>query len=290
MKRFKKIYIEITNVCNLNCPFCPSSRRRNAFMSLPEIEHIFKSIAEFTDFVYLHVKGEPLMHPKIDKILDLAYFYKLHVNISSNGVLIDTVGAKILGKPALRQVNFSLHSFNKDLPVFQKLNYFDTLFDFAEKAVNQTKTIISFRLWNLEADNSENLLKTKNREILSHIEKRFNISQIEEIITPGRGIKIQERLFLNFDLLFEWPDLNSNNENSSGFCHALRTHAAILADGTVVPCCLDGEGIIALGNIFSEDFSQIINNKRSLSIYHGFAEHKAVEKLCQKCSFKGKFG
>jgi radical SAM protein with 4Fe4S-binding SPASM domain len=258
-------------------------------MDLRRAEEIFLKIKPFTDHVYLHVKGEPLLHPEIDKILDLAYLHQIKVNITTNGVLIDTVKNKLLNKPALRQINFSLHSFDSDLKTFKDSNYFEDIFNFTEKVLTDSKTIVSFRLWNLDSDNKVNIAKAKNQKILRRIESKFALPTIVEELVPGRGVKICERLFLNLDSVFEWPDLTSNSENPNGFCYALRSHIAVLADGTVVPCCLDGEGILALGNIFLEDFGEIISNNRSKAIYDGFSETKAIENLCKKCSFKGKF-
>ncbi len=289
MKKFKKIYVEITNVCNLNCEFCPTSERTGVFMSLLQVEQVFIAIKPFADYVYLHVKGEPLLHPKIDEILDLAALHEIKVNITTTGTLLNKVGHKLLEKSALRQINFSLHSYNQNLAAFSKIPYFETIFNFANRLQLSSETIISYRLWNLHGIYQPELQQAKNKIVLSEIEKAYNLLPIEEKYNPGKGIKIRERLYLNFEPQFEWPSMQNTTESETGFCHALRTHAGILADGTVVPCCLDGEGVMNLGNIFEKPFSEIISDRRATAIYNGFSSGTAIEPLCKKCSFKEKF-
>ncbi len=287
MKRFKKVYIEITNVCNLRCEFCPVTKREAEFMDLGTFERILSQVKDYTDHIYLHVKGEPLLHPMLDKFLDLAEDFKLKANLTTNGTLIKKVKEKLLNKKALRQVNFSLHSFDANDLNFSIEEYLKNILDFTLEAAGNTNIISSYRLWNLEQD-----VKSieKNRHILSIIEDTFNLDyKIEEKLLDNRGIKIAKNVYLNAAERFEWPDKMLEESDDCGFCYGLRDQIAILVDGTVVPCCLDGEGIINLGNINTESFSEIINNKRATALYEGFSNRKVVEELCKKCDYRRRF-
>ncbi|KOR25119.1 Fe-S oxidoreductase [Clostridium sp. L74] len=290
MKRFKKIYIEITNVCNLACDFCPETKRKPQFMSIETFDKILNQINPYTDYIYLHVKGEPLLHPKIDKILDLSHEKGFKVNITTNGTLINEVKDKIIMNPALRQVNFSLHSFDGNEDSKNKNKYINDILSFVRDTIEYNNIFISLRLWNLDEDNITNIKKKRNAEILNIIEKEFNLPyKVEEKIIPGRGIKIYDNIYLNQDHEFQWPDLKVKEDDGKGFCYGLRNQVAILVDGTVVPCCLDGEGIINLGNINKTDFSEIIDGERSNNILDGFSRREAVEELCKKCGYRKKF-
>ena len=282
--RFKKIYIEITNICNLDCSFCHNNQRSSRRLSIESFEYILNQIKPFTGYIYLHVKGEPLLHPQLSDFLDLAYEKGLKVHITTNGVLINKVKDELLNKPAIRQINFSLHSFTEN----NKVNYIEDILEFVEEALDKTQIIISLRFWNFNKSDMEACQKNKN--LFEAIENKFLIkNKIVDTLIPGKGLKIKERLYLNTDYEFEWPSLSSDYSNENGFCYALRDQAAILVDGTVVPCCLDGEGITNLGNIFKENFSQIINSEKAKAIYEGFSNHKAVEALCVKCRYKERF-
>lgn len=290
MKKFKKFYIEITNVCNLACSFCPKTRRKPEFMSIETFSEILNQIKPYTDYIYFHVKGEPLLHPDIGQFLDLSYEKGFKVNITTNGTLISEVKDKIITKPALRQVNFSLHSFDGNEGSKNRLEYINSILSFTKEAIENTDILISLRLWNLDKDNITNLQKKRNHEIIEVIENEFNLSyKIEEKIIPGRGIKISDRVYLNQDHEFQWPDLGEVEDKRSGFCYGLRNQIAILVDGTVVPCCLDGEGVINLGNINKTNFSDILKSDRAKNIYEGFSRREVVEELCRKCGYRKKF-
>ncbi|KOA18256.1 S-adenosyl-L-methionine-dependent 2-deoxy-scyllo-inosamine dehydrogenase [Clostridium homopropionicum DSM 5847] len=290
MKKFKKFYIEITNVCNLSCSFCPVTRRKGEFMNTVTFSKILEQIESYTEYIYFHVKGEPLLHPEIDKFLDLAWEKGFKVNITTNGTRINQVKDKIINKPALRQVNFSLHSFDGNDLNIDKEEYINNIISFTKEAISNTKALISLRLWNLDKDNEVNINRNRNRALLQIIEDEFNLEYIiEEKIIQGRGIKISDRVYVNQDHEFQWPDLKEEEDEGKGFCYGLRNQIAILVDGTVVPCCLDGEGVINLGNIKETDFSEIVEGERAKNILEGFSRRYAVEELCRKCGYRKKF-
>ncbi|NLP47080.1 MAG: radical SAM protein [Epulopiscium sp.] len=290
MRKFKKIYVEITNICNLACRFCPKTQRRPEFMKIDTFRMILEQIQPFTDYLYLHVKGEPLLHQDIDILLDICKEKGFKVNITTNGTLIKEVKDKMMNKPAIRQMNFSLHSFGGNEGAIDQEEYMNHILVFTKEAMEYTNMIISLRLWNLDQNNVVNREKKINRDILGRIEQAFHLPyRIEEKVSPGRGIQIRDRLYINQDYEFQWPDLRIKEENRTGFCYGLRKHVAILVDGTVVPCCLDGEGILQLGNIHEQHFSEIIEGKRAKNIYNGFSRREAVEELCRKCGYRERF-
>lgn len=290
MKTFKKVYVEITSVCNLACTFCPPTQRTKGLIKLDAFNNILDQIKPHTKYIYLHVKGEPLLHARIDELLEAAHAKGFKVNITTNGTLVNKNREKLLGKPALRQMNFSLHSFDGHEGSTNREAYLSTILSFAREAAEQG-VIISFRLWNLQRDNATDEDKRKNQETLEILEKEFNLDyKIEEKVEPGHGLKVSDRIYINQDHEFQWPSLHAPEDNGKGFCHALRDHAAILVDGTVVPCCLDGEGVMSLGNINNDSFSNIINSERANNIVDGFSRREAVEEMCRKCGYRKKFG
>lgn len=286
MKKFKKIYIEITNVCNLSCDFCPVTKRKPEFMSLETFEKILIDIKPYSDFIYLHVKGEPLLHPKIDEFLEISEAYGFKVNLTTNGTLIDKVICKIINKKALRQINFSLHSFEANETDFTLESYLNSIISFTLEAV-KNNIIVSYRLWNLDED-----IKSleKNRHILNIIEKAFDLDyKIEEKLMESRGVKLLENVYLNAASKFNWPQKDLEQSDTTGFCYGLRDQAAILVDGTVVPCCLDGEGVINLGNIHITSFKDIIEDSRAAAIFESFSNRHVIEDLCKKCDYRRRF-
>lgn len=290
IRKYKKVYIEITNSCNLKCSFCPTSIKPAKIMTLEEFKYILDQIKPYSDYIYLHVKGEPLSHPQIDKLLDAAKEKNIKVNITTNGTLITRVEDKIINKEAFRQINFSLHSFDGDIDKIEKNDYLKNILDFTSRSLSLGNTYISLRLWNFHQGNKNKDQMIGNRKVIAQIEEYFNLDyKIEDNLIPGKGLKLKDKLYLNSDLEFKWPKLSDKEENENGFCYGLRSQIGVLVDGTVIPCCLDDEGIVDLGNIFTTPFKDIVEGERATNIYEGFNSNKAVEELCRKCTFKDKF-
>ena len=276
-KRFKKIYVEITNICNLNCSFCNRTKKPKRSMTMEEFKIVLDNIKEFTDYIYLHIQGEPLLHKELENILALCEEYNIKVNITTNGTLINNYVDIFNKSKSLRQINISLHSNSGDK------TYYDNVMSSCKKI--SSNIYISYRLWNMNS-----LKPTKElTDIIKKLVEYYDISEdVKEKIINDKSIKIGTHTFVDKDNLFEWPDVNNNIE-TDGYCYGLNTHIGILSDGTVIPCCLDANGVIELGNIFKERLSDILNKKISIEIVEGFKNNKAVHPLCKKCNFRERF-
>ena len=290
-KPFKKIYIEITNICNLSCSFCPKSARKPQMMTPAEFEHILMEIKPWTDYIYLHVKGEPLLHPDLEQFLALAKSYGFFVNITTNGTLLHQKKDILLAHPP-RQVNISLHSFeaNTHLPGQMSFkDYVNQSIAFA-KHFSPEHGITTFRLWNLDPENMTVDQRDKNRYILDTLYTAYNFDgQTNHRHYLATDAKLADKTYLSFDHEFQWPSLDALDFGDCGTCQGLRTHAAILCDGTVIPCCLDGEGVINLGNIHTTPFEEIMHSARTQTIRQGFQNKHITEELCRRCGYRTRF-
>ena len=276
MKKFKKIYVEITNTCNLNCSFCSKVEKPKRIMTKEEFSHILSEIKPFTDNIYLHVKGEPLLHPNLIDFLNIAEKNDIKINITTNGILFPKKVDELIKCNSLQKINFSLHSEN-NVP-----NYLENIFKSVEKLKNQT---VIYRLWTLQ----DGKLDEKSTKTVEKIIEYYKLSpETVEKIYKENNVKITSTIYVDKDNEFEWPDDNKN-ETTNGFCMALKTQIAILVDGTVVPCCLDSNGKINLGNIYTESFESIINSKRCQDLKKSFQDRKPCEKLCLSCTYKNRF-
>lgn len=289
MTRFKKVYIEITNICNLSCNFCPKTKRKLNFMKEEEFTYIINSVKPYTNHIYFHLMGEPLLNSEIKRFLEISKEKELNVNITTNATLINKSKDILLSSPALRQVNISLHSFEANDQNVDFNQYIDNIVEFIKEANEKTNAICSLRLWNMDTKE----LKANNElndNIFNMLEEKLNIDfSLREKLSEKSGIKIRKNLYLNMAEKFNWPDINLKEENQEVFCYGLRDQIGILVDGTVVPCCLDSEGNIPLGNIFQVPFEEIINSKRAKNIYDGFSKRCAVEELCKKCGYAKRY-
>ncbi|MGN2368858.1 radical SAM/SPASM domain-containing protein [Clostridium cagae] len=284
MRKFKRVYIEITNVCNLECNFCPKTSRKLKFMGEESFEHVLKSVKPYSDYVYFHLMGEPFLNSNLEKFLELSNKYKVKANITTNGTLINDVKNILIKSPALRQVNISLHSFEANNKEIKFEEYIENIISFCEEATEKSNIICSLRLWNL--DTRYKASNDMNIDIYSILEERFNLDyNLKDILREKNSAKLSKNVYLSMGEKFKWPSINSEELGERAFCYGLRDQIGILVDGTVVPCCLDSEGNIPLGNIFESNLEEILNSKRAKDIYDGFSRRVAVEELCRKCGF-----
>ena len=276
--RFSKIYLEISNLCNLSCAFCPGTRRRKKALNEEEFATLLPKIRSYTDFLYFHLMGEPLLHPKLERFLELAGEAVFKVILTTNGTLLPKQQTMLLNAPALHKVNISLHAFEANDLTVPFRDYLAGCFEFGKAA--EGKKLISYRLWNQGGQDE------KNDEILATMKEFFPEPWVEE----RRGPRIGQRIYLEYGDKFDWPDLSAADGGEGVFCHGLRDQLGILCDGTVVPCCLDHEGDIALGNLFRDSMEDILESPRAKAIYEGFSQRKAAEELCRKCGYARRFG
>jgi radical SAM protein with 4Fe4S-binding SPASM domain len=289
LKKFKKIYIEITNRCNRSCSFCHRSRRPTGFMGRVDFETILTRIRDYTDYLSLHVLGEPLLHPDLGFLLDTCHQQDIKVNLSTNGTLISQHGALLLSKPALRQINFSLHSFERPETGLPLASYLAPIFEFIGRAAAETSMIACLRMWNLDGAASGAEV-SQDLEILKRIQSFFGLQfEISGGMTPGNGITLAPGVFLSRDHRFTWPHSPGPELCSRGSCRGLRDHIAILVDGTVVPCCLDAEADIPLGNIHQQPLAEILSSPAANSLRQGFSSQKLVNSLCRRCTYRQRF-
>lgn len=274
-KTFKKIYIEITNCCNLSCSFCSKTSKPKRTMTIEEFKNIISKIKSYTDYIYLHVKGEPLLHKDLKEFLKIAEENDLKVNLTTNGTLFSQRVDDLKNSKALKKVNFSLHSEN-NYP-----NYFENIFQSVDKLPKDITVI--YRLWTL----SNSTLDKKSTEIVEKLKDYYNLSpQIVDKLYKEQNVKISSNIYVDKDNEFIWPKVTE--EKSNGYCHALKTHLGILVDGTVVPCCLDASGIINLGSIYTDTLENIMTTERYRKLKKSFQDHKPSEALCASCTYKNK--
>ena len=274
----RKAYLEITNICNLACSFCPGTKREKRFVSVEEFRTLAEKLRPHTEYLYLHLMGEPLLHPEFEKLLEITNELRFRVIITTNGTLLDKRTALLLSSPAVHKVNISLQSFEANSRGVLD-EYVRSCAQFAAAASKADKLCV-LRLWN------NNGLDSLNERIEAILEEYF-----PKPWRDSRGSRaLANRLWLEPGDKFDWPDLEAEDHGDSCFCYGLRDQVGVLCDGTVVPCCLDHEGDAALGNLFENSLDDILAGDRAKAIYDGFSRRQAVEELCRKCGYARRFG
>jgi len=270
----KKVYLEITNVCNMSCSFCHGTKRPPRFISEDEFKIALEKLKGKISYLYFHLMGEPTLHPQLSGFLALAHNYGFKVILTTNGTLLKEKSSILLSSAALHKVSVSLHSFEANDIDLSLDGYLGDVFDFCRGCAAAGKIAI-MRLWN--RGGREDL----NCDILSKMKEYF----------PGEwkesysGLKLSERIYLEWGEKFDWPDIGAQDFGGEHSCYGMRDQIGILVDGTVVPCCLDAEGDIPLGNIFTDELEDIISSPRAVAIKESFERRCVTEQLCRRCGF-----
>lgn len=286
--KFYRVYIELTNICGLKCSFCPPKILPTHTMTLPFFEQVLIELKPYTKEVAYHVAGDSLALSNLLDYLNLSHKHGFKVILTTSGYFLKNHTFETLLHPAIKQINISLNSFNKNSMPLSFEEYMQSIIQLCDAKLTQRKALfINLRLWNKDEEHSE---ESFNKTLFAYLEKQFKTSlHVKRFYEENlRSIRLAEKIRLHFDDYFTWPSLASN-ECSHGTCLGLSSHFGILSNGSVVPCCLDKDGIIVLGNLHVNPLKEILNAPRTHAIIKGFQENKAVEVLCQKCTYKNRF-
>jgi len=286
--KFYRIYIELTNICGLRCSFCPTKNLPNETMSLEFFEKVIQEAKGFTKEIACHVVGDPLTLSNLSDYLDIIHKYKLKAMLTTSGYFMKKHSFETLFHPAVKQINISLNAFNKNDTSITFEQYMKPILNLCHEKVNQEKEIfINLRMWNLDEIMSEKLF---NRELFTVLENSFSVKLDLESLDPKekKSIRLENKVLLHFDNYFEWPSLQNRNYGH-GTCQGLSSHIGVLANGDVIPCCLDNDAVMKLGNLQEQNLNDILHEKRATAMINGFKDGKCSEEMCLKCSYKDRF-
>lgn len=280
-KMIDRCYIEITNTCNLDCHFCPKHQRKRRQLSAEEFDLLTDKVRGKVCFLYFHLMGEPLLHPLLPQFITMAREKGFKTVLTSNGTLLHRAMNLLDTLP--HKVQLSLHSHESNARG-ELSSYMEEVMNFATQAAAKG-TCVVLRLWNQGGMDKENEL------VMDYI--------AEYVPRPWKerpdGFRLCDNLYLEFDRKFEWPSANVSSAKREVFCKALLKQIGVLSDGSLVPCCLDHNGDVVLGNLFHQSLEEILSSPRAQALIEGFQHHTATEALCQNCesalvrnSFRGK--
>ena len=267
-----RCYLEITNICNLDCLFCPKTAREKRSLTPQEFDLLTDKLRGKIKFLYFHLMGEPLLHRHLPEFIVTAREKGFIPVLTTNGTLLSRAQAVMDARPHKVQVSLHSHEGNgKENPEVYVGDVMRFSLEAAAKGI-----IMVLRLWNQGGYDKEN---GRLLDIVAEYAPRPWVQRHD-------GWRIAENIYIEYGRKFEWPEDGSpGNGEEEAFCYALRNQIGVLVDGTVVPCCLDSAGAVNLGNLFEQELDEVLASPRARAIYDGFTKHKAVEPLCRRCGY-----
>lgn len=274
---FQRVYIEITNRCNLRCSFCTRTAKAPRDLSAAEFERILHQVQSYTNLICLHVQGEPLLHPGFEEILTCCDHSGIRVHLVTNGTLLAR-HPQLQEHRSLYKISFSLQS----LP-FQGSDREETLqriMVFARQASAAGRPYVELRFWRTEQLNSPEI-QTALRVLCDHPPLQDTAFAHQKQILPYVRIC--------YDNAFVWPAAETEKTGTAGTCLGGRKQLAVLSDGTVTACCLDADGQICFGNVLEQDLADILAGTRYQNFLTALRQHVLLEPLCQRCTYRSRF-
>ncbi|MGL2702246.1 radical SAM/SPASM domain-containing protein [Helicobacter pylori] len=278
-KPFKKIYIELSDICGLQCSFCPNPKNIRGVMPLELFEKICKEAAPLTQIITLHVLGDPCKLKNLNHYLSTARRFSLKVDLVTSGAYLHDF--ETLLQDAIYQISISLDA---GLDNHNKLNqhrYIQKILEFCRyKCEKNSEVFLNLRIQDSTLEKHQNLIKP--------FLESFEYVSLENLKSQGRA-RLFKKSFLNIQKTFKWPDLNAQNplnqESKTPYCYGLIKQIAILSNGVVVPCCMDTQAHINLGNLNHTSLKDILNSQKAMAIKTHFLKGEALELLCKNCSY-----
>lgn len=274
----KRIYIEITNACNLSCAFCPGTKRQISYMTPDSFSHVLEEVKPLTKYIYLHVQGEPLLHPDFETIMRIADTNEMKVQLVTNGSLLNR-HPDLLRHSSLRKLSVSLQSAAY-LKGIELPDYMDTICALADEISRGNDQFMDLRFWR-----QDELQKPADHYCLDFLRKRYAFIETDR----RNSFRILRNVFISFANEFTWPVASTSPPSSAGTCLGTRQQLAVLSDLTVVPCCLDSEGAVPLGNLSEKRLSEVMADNRFQRMRDGFEHQEITEPFCRTCSFRLRF-
>ncbi|MGL2822165.1 radical SAM/SPASM domain-containing protein [Helicobacter pylori] len=278
-KPFKKIYIELSDICGLQCSFCPNPKNIRGVMPLELFEKICKEAAPLTPIITLHVLGDPCKLKNLNYYLSTAKRFSLKVDLVTSGAYLHNF--ETLLQDAIYQISISLDA---GLDNHNKLNqhrYIQKILEFCRyKCEKNSEVFLNLRIQDSTLEKHQNLIKP--------FLESFECVSLETLKSQGRA-RLFKKSFLNIQKTFKWPNLNApnplNQESKTPYCYGLIKQIAILSDGVVVPCCMDTQAHINLGDLNHMPLKDILNSQKAMAIKTHFLKGEALELLCKNCSY-----
>ena len=296
----KKIYIEISDICGLKCSFCPAPKGIRGVMNL---EFFRKAVAEsthHTNLITLHILGDPLCVENLEQYLAVAKNANLKVEITTSGANLANLGDfDLLLNAPIKQVNFSLDALNE---LENRDFLLARIIDFCKyKRQIQSEIFVNLRIQK----------RARNRDLVAFLEREFGdfgVKNLERYLCDSQGkkcesrVKLGKKIIIDFREVFAWNlkgldcfgDKSPRNDKSfaeftHGTCLALKTHIGILANGEIVPCCMDSQGILSLGNIKYTTLDLALKSKKAQEMLNGFRQNRIIEPFCKVCDYRKVF-
>lgn len=290
----KKIYIELSDICHLACSFCPAQKGVRGVMSPAVFSQALDHALPLSNRIALHILGDPCALPNLADYLAIAHSKGAEIELVTSGAFFHKHSPQALLSPPIYQLSISLEA-GLDNAI---TNYASRLAPLLAYHSQHPSCFLNLRVQDSSLYQNPQALCALLRQILpestftpthnayhSVLHHALACDDIHALFDEKGRIRLWSRAFLIKKTHFTWAGF-ATMPKSRKSCHALTQQIGILSDGTIVPCCMDTQGVINLGNIAHISLQEALRSPRAQAMIAGFSQGIAIEQLCQRCGFK----
>lgn len=253
--------IEVTNRCNLNCVICSRrySSRPQGLMDMTLFAKIINEIKHSSRFTWLHLLGEPLLHPHIAEMIKLCKENGMKVGISTNATLLNEQRAKKILESGLDSCILAFDGVNKE--TYEQVRT-GGVYETVEKNIlnflKLKKELKKEKPWTVIQTVEINLTESE----IGAFKKKWKDSDVNEILVRKYSTsagQIEDKDFVAKPQHQYIP----KQKLSRPPCFLLWNSAVIFWNGDVSVCCHDCvNGKLVFGNLKDDDLKTIWNSPK----------------------------
>lgn len=317
--KLREAFLEITSRCNFRCRFCvhPQMRRPKMDMDANDAKRLIGQIAESfaIDHLSLHLYGEPLLHDRVNELARYATQNRLNVNLTTNGAMLTKTKLKAFLDDNVWRIVLSIQHDEKDFGTrragkrWTAQSYFGHIAKLVQFFIDYksrhadcpTRLEIHYLLTGdikpgvQLIENDADVAKVLNwwgKRLPDHFKPESNPNPIEDQ-ESGYRIQFGRDAYIRFKPAISFGNAVGEaapDQCDNGYCFFPDSVLCILSDGNLVPCCIDFEGEMKMGNALESDIVTVWNGSRAREIRAAFERGEAPTDRCRQCLGGSHFG
>jgi radical SAM protein with 4Fe4S-binding SPASM domain len=276
--------VELTNHCPMRCEMCPRTHRMSrplGYMARAVYERIIDQAAGSTSKVFLHHFGDSLVHPEIGPYIAYAASRGIGTYLSANPVLLTPGRIRALVDNHLTELVLSLDGITGETSAAVRGKAAGNV----ALAEQRVRALLDYR---------REVGTQTPHVIMQIVRQRQNKHEVNAWLRKWRAVDGVDQVKVKSYIAWDGRDEAIERlrpeprlERAPVACDKPWSSVTVLWDGTVVPCCFDFDGLLALGDLARESLAEIWHGERAKALRraHRDGDLSSVT-LCAKCKDK----
>jgi len=285
--------VEPADFCQLECPECPVGINKRKQGNKIDISLFNKLISEQKETLFhliFYFQGEPLLNKNLAEMISIAHKAGIFTSTSTNAQLLNSQMAKSLVESGLDKLIISMDGATQK--VYEK-------YRIGGKLSLAIKGVEEINYWKKQLKSPTPFVeiqfvvfKTNEHQLneMKHLARKLNADRLSFKSAQLYNFENGHPLLTSFKKFARYKqnengkyELKAKMKNS---CYRLWSGAVINTQGDVLPCCFDKNASHTFGNLNSESFATIYQNKKASGFRNEILSNRKQFEMCRNCTSK----